>query len=239
MKQLTCEMCGSTDLIKQDGVFVCQGCGCKYSVEEARALMTGETTSGSAAPGSPVRSKNTEQINNYLMLAKSALDAENGESCLQYADKALEIDSRNADAWLLKMKSYEYTSTYGNLQINETIEAGKNAIMFSDEKNVKTVKQDVYSTFLVRAYNYLMISYNKYSDVNSIYDLTNTYTSYIYSSPNLMAAQMNTINYDNNDLKLYRSIENQAVAFVLAVPLEAFIGSNRAVKVVNDFINIS
>ena len=29
MKQLTCEMCGSTDLMKQDGVFVCQSCGCK------------------------------------------------------------------------------------------------------------------------------------------------------------------------------------------------------------------
>ena len=39
MKKLTCEMCGGTDLIKQDGVFVCQSCGCKYSVEEARKLM--------------------------------------------------------------------------------------------------------------------------------------------------------------------------------------------------------
>lgn len=39
MKQLTCEMCGGTDLIKQDGVFVCQNCGCKYSVEEAKALI--------------------------------------------------------------------------------------------------------------------------------------------------------------------------------------------------------
>ena len=36
MKQLTCEMCGSVDLIKQDGYFVCQSCGCKYSVEEAK-----------------------------------------------------------------------------------------------------------------------------------------------------------------------------------------------------------
>lgn len=36
MKQLTCEMCGSTDLIKEDGVFVCQACGIKYSVEEAK-----------------------------------------------------------------------------------------------------------------------------------------------------------------------------------------------------------
>lgn len=36
MKRLTCEMCGSTDLIKQDGAFVCQTCGCKYSIEEAK-----------------------------------------------------------------------------------------------------------------------------------------------------------------------------------------------------------
>ena len=39
MKQLTCEMCGSTDLVKQDGIFVCQSCGCKYSVEEAKKMM--------------------------------------------------------------------------------------------------------------------------------------------------------------------------------------------------------
>ena len=32
-------MCGGTDLMKQDGVFVCQSCGCKYSPEEARKIM--------------------------------------------------------------------------------------------------------------------------------------------------------------------------------------------------------
>lgn len=36
MKRLTCEMCGGTDLVKQDGVFVCQYCGTKYSTEEAK-----------------------------------------------------------------------------------------------------------------------------------------------------------------------------------------------------------
>lgn len=39
MKQLTCEMCGSTELVKQDGVFVCQTCGAKYSVEDAKQMM--------------------------------------------------------------------------------------------------------------------------------------------------------------------------------------------------------
>lgn len=39
MKQLTCELCGGTDLVKQDGVFVCQNCGTKYTVEEAKKMM--------------------------------------------------------------------------------------------------------------------------------------------------------------------------------------------------------
>ena len=39
MKQLKCDMCGSTDILKQEGVFVCQSCGTKYSVEEARRMM--------------------------------------------------------------------------------------------------------------------------------------------------------------------------------------------------------
>ena len=38
MKQMVCEMCGGTDLIKQDGVFVCQTCGTKYSIEEAKKM---------------------------------------------------------------------------------------------------------------------------------------------------------------------------------------------------------
>lgn len=38
MKQLVCEMCESSDLIKQDGAFACQSCGIKYSVEEAKKM---------------------------------------------------------------------------------------------------------------------------------------------------------------------------------------------------------
>ena len=50
MKKLVCEMCGSSDLLKQDGVFVCQGCGCKYSVEEARKMMVEDGETGGPAP---------------------------------------------------------------------------------------------------------------------------------------------------------------------------------------------
>lgn len=39
MNAIICEMCGSSDLVKQDGLYVCQNCGCKYSTEEARNLF--------------------------------------------------------------------------------------------------------------------------------------------------------------------------------------------------------
>jgi len=45
MKQIVCEMCGSSDLVKKDGVFVCQYCNSKYSVEEAKKLMVTIDTS--------------------------------------------------------------------------------------------------------------------------------------------------------------------------------------------------
>ena len=39
MKIMICEICGGHEIIKEDGVFVCRGCGTKYSVEEAKSLL--------------------------------------------------------------------------------------------------------------------------------------------------------------------------------------------------------
>ena len=39
MKKIVCEICESTEFIKEDGLFVCQGCGCKYSAPEVKKMM--------------------------------------------------------------------------------------------------------------------------------------------------------------------------------------------------------
>ena len=39
MNKIVCEMCGSNNLIKKEGVFVCENCGTKYTLEEARKMM--------------------------------------------------------------------------------------------------------------------------------------------------------------------------------------------------------
>lgn len=41
MKKLQCELCGSTDFIKNGDYFVCEHCGCKYTKEDAQILISG------------------------------------------------------------------------------------------------------------------------------------------------------------------------------------------------------
>ena len=80
MKKLTCEMCGSTDLVKQDGVFVCQSCGCKYSVEEAKKMMV----EGTVEVTGTVKVDNSGAISNYLKMARSAIASGNHRYGLFY-----------------------------------------------------------------------------------------------------------------------------------------------------------
>ena len=68
MKQITCEMCGSTDLIKHDGVYSCQTCGTKYSVEEAKKMMI----EGSVEVTGTVKVDDSSKIDNYYSMAENA-----------------------------------------------------------------------------------------------------------------------------------------------------------------------
>lgn len=95
MKQFTCEMCGSTDLMKQDGVFVCQSCGCKYSVEEARRMMVEGTVDVS---GSTVKVDTSTELANLYQIARRARDDDNAESAERYYDMILMKDPTSWEA---------------------------------------------------------------------------------------------------------------------------------------------
>lgn len=69
MKQLICEMCGSADLVKQEGVFVCQECGCKYSVEEAKKMMTLSNKKSEDKEKQNMMNVEASNIHNLLELA--------------------------------------------------------------------------------------------------------------------------------------------------------------------------
>ena len=81
MKAFVCEMCGSNNLIKQDGFFVCQSCGTKH------------TTS------------NSEGLDEYLRLsnlAKTAFSERDYTSAFHYSTDALGIQPKSPDMLALK-----------------------------------------------------------------------------------------------------------------------------------------
>ncbi|MCH5170197.1 MAG: hypothetical protein J1F24_02805 [Oscillospiraceae bacterium] len=108
MKQLTCEMCGGTDLIKQDGAFVCQNCGMKYSVDEAKKMMI----EGTVDVQGTVKVDNSAFVERYLRNAHRALDKEDWEEVEKYYNMVEQNVPDNMEA--------VFFSSYGKAMLSMT-----------------------------------------------------------------------------------------------------------------------
>lgn len=111
MKQLVCEICGSTDLMKQDGLFVCQACGCKYSLEEIKKMLS--------ESNGAVETKNSAQLENLLNLAKSSFESKNYAQAEEFCNQVIAIDGKNHEAWKLKGEAINYQINAKNQRILE------------------------------------------------------------------------------------------------------------------------
>lgn len=94
MKALTCEMCGSTNLIKDGGVFVCQSCGTKYSLEEAKKMMV----EGTVDVKGTVKVDVSDELKNLYELARRARENNNSENAMKFYDQILVKDPQNWEA---------------------------------------------------------------------------------------------------------------------------------------------
>lgn len=94
MKALTCEMCGSTNLIKKDGVFVCQSCGTQYSVEEAKKMMV----EGTVDVKGTIKVDTSDELKNLYEIARRAKDSDNNENAAKYYDMILVKDPQSWEA---------------------------------------------------------------------------------------------------------------------------------------------
>ena len=88
MKALVCEMCGSQDLVKTDGLYVCQNCGTKYTVEEAKRMMVEGT----------VQIDNSAFVEKYLANARRALSKDDWEEVEKYYNMVEQNAPNNMEA---------------------------------------------------------------------------------------------------------------------------------------------
>ncbi len=137
MKAMQCELCGSTDILKDGDYFVCQNCGTKYTPENAKKMMV----EGVVQVEGTVKIDSSKQIANYLELGNKACEACNYEEAEGYANKVLEQDNNNFEAWLIKGRAAGWQSTIGNQRIGEAFSYFAQAIEYAPEEKHEAVKE--------------------------------------------------------------------------------------------------
>ena len=108
MNKLVCELCGSVELVKEDGFFVCQSCGCKYSVEEAKRMMI----EGTVDVTGTVKVDNSAFIEKYLANARRALTKDDWEEVEKYYNMVEQNSPNNMEA--------VFFSAYGKAMLSLT-----------------------------------------------------------------------------------------------------------------------
>lgn len=100
MKRLQCELCMSIDIVKDGGYFVCQSCGCKYTIEEARKMMVGSTVevAGTVDVQGTVQVDNTPYVQRYLANARRAMEKQDWEETEKYYNLVEQNDPDNIEA---------------------------------------------------------------------------------------------------------------------------------------------
>lgn len=86
MQAIKCELCGSSDIMKQDGFFQCQNCGTKYSLEEARKLI------------GVVKIDKSDDVENLLTLARRNYGDKNYIDSAKYYEMVLRDAPNNWEA---------------------------------------------------------------------------------------------------------------------------------------------
>ena len=144
MKKIVCELCEGTEFTKDGGFFICRGCGTRYSPEEAKNMMhevEGENESIPVpAVSAPVFNPNQQQIDNLLILATTAFEAQNYQETESYCNRVIELDAMSYKAWLLKGRAIAWSSSLTNNRIQEATHSFCNAIDFAPDEEKDDVK---------------------------------------------------------------------------------------------------
>lgn len=129
MKQIVCEVCGSNDLVKEDGCFICQYCGAKYSPEEAKRLIV-EVNGKVDVSGSKVTVDNTSFVERSLENARRAKAKEDWEECEKYYNMVEQYEPTNIEAI--------FYSSYGKARM-----ALVDSDRFKREQKTKVLKNSI------------------------------------------------------------------------------------------------
>lgn len=166
LKAAICTQCGAqieVDETKEAGI--CPSCGTAFVTEKVINKYITNVTNNNDFSGANI-SVVGGNIDNLIKMGENALNAGNGKEAVDYANKALEINTESSEAWTIKMKAIEHIGTIGNPKVTEAISYGENAIKYADDKEAKT--KEVYEYYINRAITIMAIALGKTKDVTQL-----------------------------------------------------------------------
>lgn len=171
MKALVCEMCNSPHLVKKDGMYVCENCGTRYTVEEAKRMMLNGTSDTASIT---VKMDTSDELTNLYQVARRAKDANDNENAARYYDMILVKDPLSWEA-----SFYVVYCNAMNCKIAEIQSAGASVAncidtvlnLIKDNVTNREEQKRVYTEVANRVINVARILYNAatnhYSNISS------------------------------------------------------------------------
>lgn len=96
---------------------------------------------GGAPAAVPMGNPNQQQLDNILLLASSAYEADNKAEAENYCNQAIVLDAMCYKAWFLKGKAVGWQSKIDNLRIEEAAHSFCKAIDFAPEEEKEELKK--------------------------------------------------------------------------------------------------
>lgn len=231
MKRLKCEICESTEFIKQEGVFVCQNCGCKYSIEETKKMMIERTVD---VPLSMIKSDSNQRLQNLYILARRAKEDDNAVDAAHYYN---EIRVEDPNSWEAAFYAVYYAAM--DIRIAQIASAARSVTKCLDsvigliknyvpQEEQESCYMEVASSILMLSDLYLDNSWNNFREISGKYSIDDTPNS-VYddwrarsrASVNLMATVAVLIDTYFDDFITAKLITEQSIEICETLPFYA------------------
>jgi tetratricopeptide (TPR) repeat protein len=111
----------SKPVLKNGAVLKCPSCGSVMGKPDHTGLVQCGYCGTTITYHPPVEKIESKNVERFLEICKAALDGSNYDEALQYANKVLEIDPRNVDAWINKAIATFWLTTAANNRYDEAM----------------------------------------------------------------------------------------------------------------------
>lgn len=222
-----CPQCGANiEVDNTHDAGICKYCGTPFVTEKVIQNYNTYITNNNNFNGASINIQ-AGDFQNFLNLANKSLDVREGEEALKYANKALELDSKSPEAWIAKMLSMELIATFKDDKANETIEYGKNAIVYASDDKKETIENTVYTHYLKRAQSLFSIINGRVRDTAAIKDAL---TQLRWNAPAGASQRINAA--DSSTVNTLNKLNGSALLLKISVPTEKIMENSEYQKLV-------